>query len=92
MLHANNQEPVRTDELIEPLTNREMDVLLLLAQRLTNKEIAVSLTLSPRTVQKHTINIYQKLHARNRREAVTRARAAGLLPDIISTSSSSPIV
>ncbi|MBK8049802.1 MAG: response regulator transcription factor [Anaerolineales bacterium] len=62
------------------LTNREMDVLLLLSERLTNKEIATILTLTPRTVKKHTINIYQKLHVDNRRAAVNAARAKGLLP------------
>jgi DNA-binding NarL/FixJ family response regulator len=62
------------------LTNREIDVLLLLEQRLTNKEIATRLSISPRTVQKHAINIYQKLHVDNRRQAAARARALGLLP------------
>ena len=64
------------------LTNREVDVLLLLEQRLTNKEIAARLMISPRTVQKHTINLYEKLHAGNRREAIARARALGLLPSV----------
>jgi DNA-binding NarL/FixJ family response regulator len=64
------------------LTNREIDVLLLLEQRLTNKEIAARLMISPRTVQKHTINIYEKLQASNRREAIVQARALGLLPQV----------
>jgi LuxR family maltose regulon positive regulatory protein len=61
------------------LTNREVDVLLLLEQRLTNKEIAARLMISPRTVQKHTINLYEKLHASNRRDVIAHARALGLL-------------
>ena len=62
------------------LTNREMDVLLLLAQRLTDKEIAQILIISPRTVKKHTYSICQKLEASNRRAAVSQARAIGILP------------
>ena len=65
--------------LIEPLTDREMDVLRLLAKRLTNKEIGLRLHISPLTVKRHTINIYQKLGVNDRREAVTKARALGLL-------------
>jgi LuxR family maltose regulon positive regulatory protein len=64
------------------LTNRELDVLLLLAQRLTDKEIAAALFLSPRTVKKHSANIYQKLHVDNRRAAVVEARAIGILPGV----------
>jgi LuxR family maltose regulon positive regulatory protein len=62
------------------LTNRELDVLLLLAQRLSDKEIAQALVVSPRTVKKHAASIYQKLHVDNRRAAVSAARAQGILP------------
>jgi LuxR family transcriptional regulator, maltose regulon positive regulatory protein len=63
----------------EPLTWREQDVLKLLGRRLSNKEIADALDISPLTVKKHAENVYRKLHARGRREAVARARQAGLL-------------
>ena len=65
--------------LVEPLTNREMDVLELLVQRLSNKEIAESLFVAPSTIQTHLTNIFQKLNAGNRREAVARAREIGIL-------------
>ncbi len=61
------------------LSSREMEVLLLLAERLSDKEIAAQLKLSTRTVQKHAANIYQKLHVHGRRQAVASARAAGLI-------------
>jgi len=67
--------------LIEPLTERELEVLELLAQRFSNKEIATQLRISPLTVKKHTVNIYQKLDVKNRRQAVRRATALGLVPD-----------
>ncbi len=67
-------------DLIETLTNREMDVLLLLADRLTNKEIAQQLGISTETVKQHTINLYRKLHVNNRRRAVAQARDSGILP------------
>ena len=63
----------------DPLTNREMDILLLLAQRMSNKEIANKLFISESTVKRHTITIYQKLDVHKRREAVARAKAMGLL-------------
>ena len=67
-------------QLSGALTNREIDVLLLLAERLTNKEIAARLSLSPNTVKKHSISLYEKLGVRTRRQAVARAQALGLLP------------
>ncbi len=66
-------------ELIEPLTDRELQVLALLAQRLTAKEIARTLVISPLTVKRHASNIYQKLEASGRQEAVATAMRLGLL-------------
>ena len=67
----------RHPDLIELLTNREMEVLQLLALRLTNKEIAHNLGISTGTVKQHTINLFRKLHVENRREAIVQARAMG---------------
>ena len=66
--------------LIEPLSERELEVLALLAWRLSNKEIARELCISPMTVKHHTVNIYQKLLVQGRREAVSRAVELGILP------------
>ena len=65
--------------LIEPLTNREQDVLLLLAQRLTDKEISERLVISLTTVRFHTRNIYTKLNVHTRQQAVARATDLGLV-------------
>jgi LuxR family maltose regulon positive regulatory protein len=70
--------PNGAKNLIEPLTDRELEILALLAQRLSNKEIARELVISPMTVKRHTINIYQKLNTNSRREAVDVASALGL--------------
>ena len=69
----------RQSSLIEPLSERELEVLALLAQRLTNKEIARALSISPMTVKRHSSNIYQKLAVGGRREAVAKAAALGLV-------------
>jgi LuxR family maltose regulon positive regulatory protein len=63
----------------ELFTNRELDVLSLLAQRLADKEIAERLVLSPLTVKKHMQRIYRKLGVDNRRAAVAEARSLGLI-------------
>lgn len=67
-------------DLPEPLTFREMDVLLLLQERPSNKEIAQQLNITTETVKRHLTNIYQKLQVENQREAIARARAMHLLP------------
>jgi DNA-binding CsgD family transcriptional regulator len=61
------------------LTEREVEVLRLLARRQTDKEIAEVLFLGPRTVQSHVAHILNKLGVANRREAATRADGLGLL-------------
>jgi LuxR family maltose regulon positive regulatory protein len=66
--------------LVEPLSGREMEVLVLLNQRLSNKEIAARLVVSPLTVKRHMTNILQKLGVDSRWEAVERAREIGLIP------------
>jgi len=61
------------------LTEREREVLDLIAAGSTNREIAEQLYLSPHTVKEHTSAVYRKLEARNRAEAVQRAQRVGLL-------------
>jgi LuxR family maltose regulon positive regulatory protein len=65
--------------LPEPLTDREQEVLELMAAGLTNREIAEQLVISPGTVKKHTGNIYGKLDVGSRTEAAARARELDLL-------------
>ena len=67
--------------LVEPLSNRELDVLELLAQRLQNKEIATRLSISSVTVKSHLRNIFRKLQVSKRQDAVKEAVRIGLLPD-----------
>jgi len=61
------------------LSEREREVLDLIAAGSTNREIAQRLYLSPHTVKEHTSTLYRKLRARNRAEAVQRAQRIGLL-------------
>lgn len=65
--------------LVEPLTERELEVLTLLARRYSNKEIAAELFIAPVTVKRHTINIYQKLLVQSRRDAVQVAQQMGII-------------
>jgi DNA-binding NarL/FixJ family response regulator len=61
------------------LTERESEILGLIAQGATNREIAASVYLSPHTVKEHSSALYRKLGARNRADAVQRAQRLGLL-------------
>ena len=65
--------------LLEPLSERELEVLSLIADGHSNQEIAQALVISLGTVKRHTGNIYQKLDVKNRTEAVAIARQLGIL-------------
>jgi LuxR family maltose regulon positive regulatory protein len=65
--------------LIEPLTDRELEVLRLLAAGRRNRDIAAELVVTLETVKKHTSHIFDKLGAANRTEAVAHARRLGLI-------------
>ena len=77
--HSVLQDEEGSQSDIEPLTNRELDVLLLLSQRQTDREIANYLHISHHTVRSHTRNIYAKLGVNNRRQAASRAEELGLI-------------
>ena len=60
------------------LTEREREILELIARGRSNADITASLVLSPKTVRNHVSNIFAKLQVRDRAEAIVRAREAGL--------------
>jgi LuxR family maltose regulon positive regulatory protein len=64
---------------LEPLTDRELEVLGLVAEGLTNKQVADTLILAVGTVKKHLKNVYDKLDVHSRTQAVARARDLGIL-------------
>jgi LuxR family maltose regulon positive regulatory protein len=66
--------------LVEPLSERELEVLRLLGTHLNGPDIARELVVSLNTVRTHTKNIYAKLGVNDRREAVRRAEELGLFP------------
>ena len=74
---ASDRTPV-TQGLIEPLSERELEVLRLLATGLNGPEIARELVVSLNTMRTHTKNIYSKLGVNDRRAAVRRAKELDL--------------
>jgi LuxR family maltose regulon positive regulatory protein len=70
---------IQQSELVEPLSERELEVLRLVAQGLSNREISERLFLAVNTVKGHNQKIFNKLQVQSRTEAVARARELGLL-------------
>ena len=68
-----------TVALIEPLSERELEVLRLVASGASNQDIAARLSIALTTAKKHVSNILRKLRAGNRTEVVARGRDLGLL-------------
>lgn len=66
-------------KIIDPLTDRELQIVALAAKGYTNKAIGAQLSISDRTVQNHLANVFQKLNAESRTEAVMRAVSLGLI-------------
>jgi len=71
--------PLDDQPLIEPLSERELEILQLIAEGLSNQEIGSQLYLSLNTVKAHTRNIYGKLGVNSRTQATARARTLGIL-------------
>jgi LuxR family maltose regulon positive regulatory protein len=71
--------PQRSQPLVDPLSERELEVLQLIAAGASNEEIAEQLVIAIGTVKRHVSNILGKLAVSNRTQAVARAHAIGLL-------------
>ena len=69
--------PVRAPAFPD-LSDRELEVLDLIARGMSNQQIVDRLVISPKTVRNHISNIFSKLQVRDRAEAVVRAREAGM--------------
>jgi LuxR family maltose regulon positive regulatory protein len=77
--HQSGTELGSGSELADPLSAREGAILNLIAKGLSNKEIARSLAIAPETVKSHVKNIFIKLDAEKRAQAVARAQSLGLI-------------
>jgi LuxR family maltose regulon positive regulatory protein len=76
---AESEQSSQAAGLVEPLSERELEVLRLIAAGLTNREIAEQLVIAYGTAKRHASNIYGKLAVDNRTQAVARARELRLL-------------
>jgi len=77
---ASGSEPSHTPQpLIDPLSERELEILQLIGDGLSNREVSERLFIALDTVKGHNRNIYQKLQVKRRTEAVARARELGLI-------------
>ena len=73
------QVPTQALTEVDPLTNRELEVAMLLAQGLDNRQIAERLVLSEKTVKNHLTRIYEKLRVTNRVQAVMTCQSLSLI-------------
>jgi LuxR family maltose regulon positive regulatory protein len=73
------RNPKQAEGLVDPLSERELEVLRYIAEGLSNPEIARRLYLSPNTLKAHTQNIFLKLDVHNRLQAANRAKELGLI-------------
>jgi DNA-binding NarL/FixJ family response regulator len=78
MQYFANPHPTAPKDAFPELTEREREILTLIAQHETNPEIAKRLHLSPKTIRNHVSNIFTKLQVADRAQAIVRAREAGL--------------
>ncbi|MFC1998372.1 LuxR C-terminal-related transcriptional regulator [Chloroflexota bacterium] len=79
-MHSQEQEqPAKQSPLVDPLSQRELEVLELLDAGKSNQQIADGLILSIGTVKKHVYNIYSKLGVERRTQAISRSRELGLI-------------
>ncbi len=76
VFHPSSRGP---QPLVEPLSERELEVLRLIADGLSNAEIAEKLVIAQGTVKRHINNIYGKLGVQSRTQAVAKAREIRLL-------------
>ena len=72
-------EKLASSSLVESLSERELEVLRLLATGYKYKEVAERLVISMNTVRSHTKNVYSKLNVNNRTQAITRAKELNIL-------------
>jgi DNA-binding NarL/FixJ family response regulator len=78
MAYFARPRPIAAAAAFPELTEREREILELVARGRSNAEITAQLVLSPKTVRNHVSNIFSKLQARDRAEAIVRARQAGM--------------
>ncbi len=77
--HSRSRSSSQGDPLIQPMSNREIEVLKMLDKGVSNKEVADALFISPETVKRHLSTIYRKLDVKNRHQAVVGAKSLGIL-------------
>lgn len=78
MVYFSALRPAQSPQIFPELSEREREILALIAQGYKNPEITAALVLSPKTVRNHVSNILGKLQVADRAEAILKARAAGL--------------